>query len=148
MIITIFENDAVVCELDDFLPVLKHKWKRESTGEEFKSNLLRILGEFELLRSSYNMLAWLADTTFLGELDEDTERWLVESWEDQIFNNGKVMIHAVVLGTNIFADYPMEQFKKDAEQKFHHFQVHLGVFSTIQDAYKWIKEQQLQNEAQ
>lgn len=143
MIINIFENDAVICELDDSLPVLRHRWKHESSGEEFKTNLLRILDEFENLKSSYAMLAWLADTTLLGELDEETEQWLVDEWEDLLFKKAEVRIHAVVLGSNIFADYPMEQFKKDAEQKFDHFHVHLGVFSTMQDAYRWIKEQQI-----
>jgi hypothetical protein len=142
MIINIFENDAVICELDDSLPVLRHRWKHETTGEEFKSNLLHILEEFENLKNSYAMLAWLADTTLLGELDEDTEFWLVDEWEDLIFVNGDVKIHAVILGNNIFADYPMEQFKKDAEQKFDHFNVHLGVFSNLQEAYRWIREKQ------
>jgi hypothetical protein len=37
----------------------------------------------------------------------------------------------------------MENFKQDAEQKFHNFDVHLGVFSNQQEAYEWIREQQL-----
>jgi hypothetical protein len=142
MIIDFFENEFVICDLDDSLPVLRHRWKREVTGDEFKSNLLRILNQFEDLRPSYAQLAWLADTALLGELDEETERWLVDDWEDLIFRKSGVKIHAVILGTNIFADYPMVNFKKDAEQKFEIFDVQLGIFSNREDAYKWIKEQQ------
>jgi hypothetical protein len=142
MILKIFENESVICELDDSLPVLRHRWKQETTGENFKANLLRILEEYETLKNSYAMLAWLADTTLLGELDEDTEQWLVHTWEDLIFREAEVKIHAVILGSNIFADYPMEQFKTSAEQKFEVFNVHLGVFSNIQDAYRWIRDQQ------
>jgi hypothetical protein len=142
MIINIFENEYVICDLDDSLPVLRHRWKREPTGNDFKSNLLKILNEFENLRPSYGQLAWLADTALLGELDEDTELWLVDEWEDLIFGKSGVKIHAVILGSNIFADYPMEKFKKAAEQKFEIFDVQLGIFSNREDAYRWIREQQ------
>jgi hypothetical protein len=143
MIISIFENEWVICELDDSLPVLRHSWKRETTGEDFKANLVKILDEYEALKHSYAMLAWLADTTLLGELDEDTEQWLVDIWEELIFKQAQVKIHAVILGNNIFADYPMEQFKTDAEQKFEVFNVHLGVFSNLEEAYRWIRDQQV-----
>jgi hypothetical protein len=143
MIISIFENEFVLCELDDSLPVLRHRWKQEVKGETFKSNLLMILEEFKTLKHSYALLGWLADTTLLGELDEETERWLVEVWEGLLFATGEVKIHAVILGNNIFSDYPMENFKLDAEEKFHMFNVHLGVFSNQQEAYDWIRQQQL-----
>lgn len=143
MIISIFENEHLNCELDDSLPVLRHRWKRATDGEAFRSNLLKVLEEFKKLKHSYALLAWLADTTLLGELDEETERWLVDVWEDLLFAQREVKIHAVILGNSIFADYPMENFKQDAEQKFQDFDVHLGVFSNQQEAYEWIKAQQL-----
>lgn len=143
MIIRIFENEFVNCELDDSLPVLRHRWLRATDGEDFRSNLLKILEEYKKLKHSYSMLAWLADTTLLGELDEETEHWLVDVWEDLLFAQREVKIHAVILGNSIYADYPMENFMQDAEQKFHDFDVHLGVFSTQQEAYDWIREQQL-----
>lgn len=143
MIIRIFDNEFVTVELDDSLPVLRHRWKRATDGEDFRSNLLKILEEYKKLKNSYSLLAWLADTTLLGELDEETERWLVEVWEDLLFAQREVKIHAVILGNSIYADYPMENFKQDAEQKFEEFDVHLGVFSNQQEAYEWIREQQL-----
>ncbi len=144
MIINIFDNDYLTCELDDSLPVLRHRWKRATDGEAFRSNLLKVLEEFKKLKNSYSFLGWLADTTLLGELDEETERWLVDVWEDLLFAQREVKIHAVILGNSIFADYPMENFKQDAEQKFKDFDVHLGVFSNQRDAYEWIRERQLQ----
>jgi hypothetical protein len=68
---------------------------------------------------------------------------LVEEWEDLLFVKAGVKIHAVILGKSIFADYPMENFKRDAEQKFEEYNVHLGVFSNQGEAYTWIKEQLL-----
>ena len=85
----------------------------------------------------------MADTTQLGELDEKTEEWLVDAWEDLLFVKGGVKIHAVILGESIYADYPMENFKQDAEEKFQTYDVHLGVFSDEEEAYTWIKEQLL-----
>ena len=143
MIISIFDNENVSCELDDSLPVLRHRWKKSPDGASFQNNLLKILDEYKKLKSSYSLLAWLADTTLLGELDEDTERWLVDVWEDLLFAQREVKIHAVILGNSIFADYPMENFKQDAERKFKDFDVQLGVFSNQDEAYQWIREKQL-----
>jgi hypothetical protein len=143
MILKIFENDFILCELDDQMPVLKHRWKKEPGAIEFQSNLLKVLAEYETLKKSYLKLAWLADTTKLGELDEETEGWLVNVWEDLLFRKAEVKIHAVVLGDNIFADYPMEQFKNRAEEKFKQFDVRLGVFSNLKDACDWVSEQQI-----
>ena len=143
MVTPIFDNEIVLCELDDALPVLRHSWKRSPTPETFKTTLLKILSDYERLSQSYNNLAWLADTTELGEVDEETEDWLVDEWENELFVRAGVKIHAVILGESIFADYPMENFQRDAEEKFHAFDVHLGVFSNENDAYKWIKDQQL-----
>lgn len=139
MIIPIFRNEFVTCELDDSLPVLRHIWIKEPPGEEFKKNLINVLSSYKSLANSYKSLAWLADTTELGELDEVAEKWLVEEWDKMLFEQAGVKIHAVILGPNIFADYPMEKFKMDAEQKFNKLGVNLGVFSNTEDAYDWIK---------
>jgi hypothetical protein len=142
MIIGIFDNEWVTCELDDALPVLRHRWKVEPGGSEFKQNVQRVLEEYQTLSRSYANLAWMADTTNLGELDEEVEHWLVEVWEDLLFKKAGVKVHAVILGASIFADYPMEKFKTDAETKFEEYNVHLGVFSNEHDAYNWIRQQQ------
>jgi hypothetical protein len=139
MVMLIFDNEYVTCELDDEVPVLRHKWKYNVPGEEFKINLLKILDHDRELAGSHAHLAWLADTTLLGELDENVENWLVSSWEDLIFREGGIMIHAVILGQSIYADYPMEKFKMDAEQRFDSQGVRLGVFSSLSDAYAWMK---------
>jgi hypothetical protein len=143
MFIGIFENEFVKCELDDSLPVLRHQWKFELPGEKFKLNLLRIADEYEALKKTYSRLAWLADTTHLGELDEEVDEWLVNVWEDRLFKKAGARIHAVILGASIFADYPMEKFKLDAEDKFKEYNVHLGVFSHEKEAYDWIRQNQL-----
>jgi len=143
MIIGIFVNEFIKCELDDSLPVLIHRWKSELPGEEFKYNLRRVLEEYNNLKKSYSKLAWLADTVKLGELDEDVEEWLVNTWEDLISKKAEVKIHAVILGQSIFADYPMEKFKTDCEVKFKGLNVQVGVFSNQNEAYQWIKQQQL-----
>ena len=143
MVRGVFENEFLICELDDTLPVLRHRWKKSPTGEEFRENVQLVLKDYLVLREQFKSLAWLADTVHLGELDDETEEWLVEKWEDLLFIKGGVKIHAVILGASFFADYPMEKFKHDAEQKFKDYDVHLGVFSNQEDAYEWIKQKQL-----
>ena len=142
MAISILENEYVKCEFDDSLPVLKHRWLKEPSGEVFKANLLGIKEEYIKLKKSHNNLAWMADTVLLGELDEEVEAWLVNIWEDTIFNKAGVRIHAVILGASIYADYPMEKFKIDAEEKHKLKNIFLGIFSNEKDAYLWIIRKQ------
>lgn len=139
MIIGIFENEFVRCELDDSIPVLRHRWLKEPLSEVFKTNLIRIQQEYIQLSKSYAQLAWLADTEMLGELDEEAEHWLVSVWEDLLFTKAGVRVHAVILGPSIYADYPMEKFKLDAEEKFESQNHHLGVFSNQLAAYDWMR---------
>lgn len=73
MTLGIFDNEFVTCELDDSLPVLKHRWKQAPLGEEFKFTLKRILEEYKSLLKSYKNLAWMVDAAELGELDEEVE---------------------------------------------------------------------------
>jgi hypothetical protein len=142
MLLGIFDNEFVTVQLDDSLPVLIHRWKQEPPPEEFKFTLERILIEYKTLSKSYHHLAWLVDAALLGELDEEIEQWLVDSWEQMLFVDAGVKIHAVILGESIFGDYPMEKFKSDSETKFSQYNVHLGVFSDQKEAYAWIKELQ------
>ncbi len=135
----IFENEFVICELDDSLPVLKHRWKKETPGNIFRENLMSILQHYIALKQDRQSLAWLADTQLLGEVDEETELWFSAVWEDRLFNEAGVKIHAVILGEDFFADYPMEKFKIEAEEKFKNKEIQLGVFTDEEEAYDWIK---------
>lgn len=135
----IFENEFVICELDKSLPVLKHRWKKETPGSIFRENLLVILHHYVNLKKENQSLAWLADTQLLGEVDEETESWFSEVWEDRLFNEAGVKIHAVILGEDFFADYPMEKFKIESEEKFKNKEIQLGVFTDEEEAYDWIK---------
>ncbi len=139
MIINVYQNDLVICELDDAVPVLRHRWTKEPTDEQFENGLIEIARQYRELKKSYKNLAWLADTKLLGELSPEIEHWLENIWEEVLFRESGVTIHAVILGENIFADFPMEKFKMDAEEKFNNLNVHLGVFSNQMAAYDWMK---------
>ena len=139
MIIQVYQNDLVTCELDDSIPVLRHRWTKEPTDEQFETGLIELARLYRELSKPYKNLAWLADTKLLGELSAEVEEWLENTWEDVLFRESGVTIHAVILGENIFADFPMEKFKMDAEEKFINLNVHLGVFSNQQAAYDWMR---------
>lgn len=139
MIRAIYENDLLICELDDSVPVLRHRWTKEPTDEQFENGLIELARQYRDLKKSYKNLAWLAYTKLLGELSPEVERWLENTWEEVLFRESGVTIHAVILGENIFADFPMEKFKMDAEEKFNSLNVHLGVFSNQKTAYDWMK---------
>ncbi len=139
MVLSVFENEFVVCELDDSLPVLKHRWKKEMPGSAFRDNLLVIHQHYLQFSKQYERLAWLADTQLLGEVDEETEVWFSEVWDDLLFRVAQVKYHAVILGDDFFAEYPMEKFKLEAEEKFKTFHVQLGIFTDEEEAYDWIR---------
>lgn len=135
----VLENDYVICELDDKIPVLMHRWKKPPSGKVFRDMLIALQKRYVELSPSYNNLAWLADTQLLGEIDVETEKWFTEVWDDLLFNQAKVKIHAVVLSEDFFAEYPMERFKMDAEEKFKKQGVQLGVFSEEEEALIWVR---------
>lgn len=139
MIQLVFQNEYVTCELDDSLPVLKHRWKVEPPGEIFRANLMAIQERYIDLAKSYDNLAWLADTQLLGEVDQETEEWFANVWEDLLFVKAGVKFHGVILGDDFFAEYPMEKFKLNAEEKFTTLGVQLAVFTDEEEAYEWIK---------
>jgi len=139
MLINIFENDDVLCELDEHIPLLRHRWKKEPGPEAFRKNLVIILEEYISLKKTYKNLAWMVEAQLLGELDEETENWLSDRWQDMLFMKAGVKVHAVILGDSIFADYPMEKFKFEADQKFKDHNICLGVFPNEEKAITWIK---------
>ncbi|MBK5278722.1 MAG: hypothetical protein JJE09_07650, partial [Bacteroidia bacterium] len=71
MIIEIYRNELINCELDDSIPVLEHRWLKEPTDAQFKNELIAIAKLYRDLKITYKKLAWLADTELLGELSVD-----------------------------------------------------------------------------
>jgi hypothetical protein len=136
----LFQNENVICQLDEEIPVLRHRWVKEPTSEDFRNGLLALQKIYLEHKSKYDDLKWLADTELLGELNEEDEKWLTSEWDHKLFAEAGVKVHAVILGDSIFADYPMEVFKKSSVQKFKEIGVKLDVFANETNAYKWLKE--------
>jgi hypothetical protein len=134
MTLVIFDNEFATCQLDEFIPVLLHRFKQAPPAEEFQFTLKRILEEYKSLNKSYKNLTRMVDAALPGELDEDVENWLVTDWEKMLFEDAGVKARAVISFQDIFADYRIEKYKLDAEKKFKKFNVHLGVFSNQPEA--------------
>jgi hypothetical protein len=140
MIEVLLQNKNVICELDNDIPVLRHRWLKEPTSSEFREGLLAMQKIYLEHKLKFENLKWLADTEHLGELNEDDENWLTSEWDRKIFMEAGVKVHAVILGDSIFADYPMEVFKKSSARKYEEMGVKLDVFANETNAYKWLKE--------
>lgn len=136
----IFENEFVTCDLDESIPVLIHHWLMEPPVGEFKKNVLQVLEHYNRLKIDYPNLKWLADTQHLGELSEEDEEWLVTEWDRLLFNEAGLKVHAVILGEDFYADYPMEKFKQSSAKKFNELGAKLEVFLNEENAMKWLKE--------
>lgn len=140
MIMVLLDNDLLLCELDPEMPLLKHRWIRKPTSEEFQIGLVEIQKIFLQHKGKYPNLKWLADTELLGELTEEDEKWLSDVWEDLLFVQAGVKVHAVILGDDIFADYSMEHFKAISDRSLAEKGISLGVFLHSEKAYKWLEE--------
>lgn len=138
MVSEVIRNDNVICEIDDSVPVLKHKWIRQPTSKEFRDGLLNILETYKKLKDQYTNLKWLADTQLLGELEEDDEKWLTTEWDHKLFDEAGVKVHAVILGPDLYTDYPMELFKMSSVRKYKEKGVKLEVFANEEKAYNWL----------
>ena len=136
----LFINEYVVCELDREIPVLKHRWLKKPPSEEFRNGLLSMQKIYLEYKSEFENLKWLADTELLGELEEEDEYWLTTEWDQKLFQEAGVKVHAVILGDSLFSDYPMEVFKKSSAQKFDEMGVKLDVFANAVNAYEWLKK--------
>ena len=140
MVKKIFENERVLCELDDELPLLRHTWLKNTQGKEFRNQLVDLQKEYIKLKADYPNLKWLADTVNLGELTTEDDEWLASEWDRLLFKEAGVKVHAVILADDIYADYSMEKFKATADKKYNEEGVSLGVFFVPENAYNWLKE--------
>jgi hypothetical protein len=140
MKIEVLSDGLIEVEVHTDIPVLKHRWLREPTVEEFENKLLEVQKIYMDYVSKYPGLKWLADTKLLGQRSYEEEQWLENTWERLLFEEAGVKVHAVILGDDIFADYSMEKFKSMAAKKYEQIGVKLGVFLTEENAIKWLQE--------
>ena len=140
MIKKLHETALICVELDEERCILKHTWLAKPGSEAFRSTLLKVLDIYRQNQAAFDNLKWLADTVKLGELTIEDEDWLEDIWDPLIFREAGVKAHAVILGPDIFADYPMEMFKLSSIQKNSELGVELEVFSDAEKAYKWLEE--------
>lgn len=134
------ETDLTICQIDSEIPVMMHRWLRKPNSEEFREEL-KALQELYIEQSpGFTNLKWLADTELLGERTKDDEVWLEETWEKMLFDEAGVKVHAVILGHDIYADYSMESFLRDADRTYRDKGVQLGLFMNIESAMEWLRE--------
>jgi len=134
----ILEREYLICELDDTVPVFKHRWLRNPTSEEFLDGLTSIQKEYLKVKDNYEELKWLADTQRLEELEPEVKQWLNEEWDQMLFIEAGIKTHAVVRGPDLYADYPMEIFKLVAAKKYNELGIKLEVFEHEEEAYEWM----------
>ena len=136
----ILEREYLVCEIDNTVPVFKHRWLRHPTSEEFQDGLTSMHKEYMRIKDDYDDLKWLADTELMGELNEEVKQWLTTEWDRMLFIEAGVKTHAVIRGPDHYADYPMEIFKLVSAKKYNDLGVKLEVFENEEKAYEWLNE--------
>lgn len=130
----IIDDEFFRCELNPEIPVLVHRWLKKPSSGDFKAGLLEIQRVFNEKKKDYPELKWLADTELLGELTEDDEKWLEETWDKLLFEESGLKVHAVILGNDIYADYSMEEFKRNADKVYSNKGIKLGIFLNSESA--------------
>jgi hypothetical protein len=136
---TLFSEDSLDCFFDEDANILFHVWKRKPKGDEFRTVLNKVREEYINLKKTNPVLHWLGDTRLLGVVSIEDQGWLDKVWNEMLFVNAGVRTHAVIIGTDIFAKYAMEKWKKSMQSKYTAQQLQLETFPTKEDAYKWFK---------
>ena len=135
---SLFSEDYLDCFIDDEAKVLFHVWKRKPKGDEFRTGLIKVYDEYNRIRKSENLLHWLGDTQLLGVVPIEDQGWLDKTWNEMLFVKAGVKTHAVIIGTDIFAKYAMEKWKKSMQVKYT-ASLQIETFANKEEAYKWFK---------
>lgn len=136
---TLFSEEHLDCFLDEDANVLFHVWKRKPKGDEFRTGLTKVYNEYINLKKDKPVLHWLGDTQLLGVVSIDDQGWLDKVWNEMLFVKAGVKTHAVIIGTDIFAKYAMEKWKKNMQTKYAGQNLLLDTFPTKDEAYHWFK---------
>jgi hypothetical protein len=135
----IFDVDFLTCALDDEASVLSHEWKRKPSPAEFKEGLMKVYDTFVQNKGNFKLLHWLGNTKNMGVLGSETREWLDNVWNETLFVKAGVQSHAVLVGTDIFGKYAMQQFSKTMSEKYKDKNLKMGVFETEEEAYEWFE---------
>lgn len=136
---TLFTRDYLECFFDEGPKVLFHVWKRKPTTAELKEGLTGVHTEFMNYKNQHGkLLHWLGDTRNLGVLSIDDQGWLEKVWNEMLFDKAGVKTHAVIIGTDVFAKYAMDKFKKNMQAKYGE-NLHVDTFVDKDAAYKWFE---------
>jgi hypothetical protein len=136
---TLFSEDSLDCFFDDEAKVVFHVWKRKPKGDEFRSGLTKVYNEYVKHKKSNPVLHWLGDARLMGVLSLEDQSWLDKVWNEMLFVKAGVKTHAVIIGTDIFAKYAMEKFKKSMLAKYADQNLLMETFPDKEAAYKWFK---------
>lgn len=137
MITTQFEDNFLICFFDDNIPVLSHRWKGFVDAENFKKSLLKLIDLFISLKVEYPSISWLGDTTKLGALNLETQKWLKDTWPE-IMKSAGVKKHALIIPINLFAKIAMDKFV--GNMATNQTGVMVRYFTEEKEANMWLKE--------
>ena len=136
---TVFSEDSLDCFFDEEAKVLSHVWKRKPKGDEFRNGLTKVYSEYIKHKKSFPVLHWMGDARLMGVLSLEDQSWLDKVWNEMLFVKAGVKTHAVIIGTDIFAKYAMEKFKKSMLSKYADKDLLMDTFPDKEAAYKWFK---------
>ena len=137
--IPIFSEEFLECFFDEDAKVLFHVWKRKPHGDEFRDGLTKVYNEYINTKKTNPILHWLGDTRLMGVVSLEDQTWLDKVWNEMLFVKAGVKSHAVIIGTDIFAKYAMEKFKKNMQSKYTAQNLFMETFADKESAYKWFK---------
>lgn len=136
---TLFSEDYLDCFFDEDNKVLFHAWKRKPKGEEFRTGLIKVYDQYLALKKTHPILHWLGDTRLLGVVAIEDQGWLDKVWNEILFVKAGVQTHAVIIGTDVFAKYAMEKWRKNMMIKYAGQKLQMETFVNQQEANKWFK---------
>ncbi|HEY9046550.1 MAG TPA: hypothetical protein VIN08_11670 [Ohtaekwangia sp.] len=122
-------NEYITVDFDDVACAVVAKWLVSPTSEEFRKGLEAMLEAMKKFRTG----KLLVDTTFLGAIMEEDQKWAAIDWYNKAREVGYNKI-AMVVPTDIFTQLSVQNTMESVHEQI----IDTANFDNIESALAWI----------
>ncbi|AYB32037.1 STAS/SEC14 domain-containing protein [Chryseolinea soli] len=124
-----FETDYIIISYDKANQVLVGKWKIAPTSAEFREGMNSLIAAMEHFKTG----KILTDTTYLGTIHPNDQRWSATEWKQRATKVGYSKI-AIIIPADVFTQMAVEDTINQLESP-----LLFAYFNNTEDAIDWIK---------
>ncbi|UII21390.1 hypothetical protein [Fulvivirga ligni] len=134
----LLEKSKGVLEYDESVPCVIGRFNGFMKSEEFRSFLLKGLDYCKQYKPKGKPIMWLADTRAHSVQQKEDTDWVATDWNPKALEAGVAYV-AFIVPENVFGEMAVKNYMNQTA-KYGKETMHIGMFSTIDQAKKWFKE--------